>query len=187
MMLNKKRGQFYLIAAVIIIVVLFGLVAITNKVITKPREVNTYQLSKELNLEGESVINYGILKEEDLKILLKDFTEEYGPYIGEDTNVYFIYGNEDGLKATIYQKVDAGSVSLGGSTITISARNIVFQDYPPIEPGAPISIKINEKEYKFDLNEGQNFFFVLKEPKTLEVENEKTESEKVENAQQKSS
>ena len=162
----NKTGQFYLIAAIVIVVVLFGLVSVTNKIITKPSDTDTYQLSKELNLEGESVINYGILNgEAEINNLLAAFTRDYGKYIGESSNVYFVYGDKDGIKATVYQRVESGSISLGDSTITIKAGVVDVQDYPQIETGEPIEIEIKEKKYTFELKEGENFFFIIKEQK----------------------
>ena len=161
----NKTGQFYLIAAIVIVVVLFGLVTVTNKIITKPSETDTYQLSKELNLEGESVINYGVLNDKNIDQQLVTFTQDYGKYIGESSDVYFVYGNKEGIKATIYQRVEAGSVSLGDSRIDITAGAVKVEDYPEVETDKPIEIEISGKKYTFDLKEGENFFFIIKEQK----------------------
>ena len=166
----NKTGQFYLIAAIIIVVMLFGLVAVTNKVTTKPSETNAYQLSKELNLEGESVINYGILNNVKIDEQLVTFTEAYGKYIGENSNVYFVYGNNDGIKATIYQRVEVGSVSLGDLRIDIVSGVVKTENYPTTASNEPIEIEINEKKYEFKLKEGENFFFIIKEQKIPEAD-----------------
>ncbi len=160
-MVMEKKGQFFLVAAVIIIVVILGLAGISNRLITKTENTRIYELSKELDLESESVINYGIYNSEDIANLLQNFSTQYGEYIGENSDVYFIYGDYEGIYAAVYQRAE-GDISIGGSTVTVETREVDIRrlEYP--EDGVIIIIVADQK-YQFKLAEGQNFFFVLRE------------------------
>lgn len=170
-MMNKK-GQFYLIAAIIIIVVLVGYVTVSNSIITRPQENKVYELSKELNLEGEQVINHGVFQQKDLTQLLESFTTDYGKYISEDSNVYFTYldNKRENIIIVAYEKVNTGGVSLdlgGGTLIQINTqtRDIPFRQIVNIKEDQAFNVSIGGNFYNFKLNEGENFFFVIQTPK----------------------
>lgn len=169
---EENKGQFYLIAAVIIIVVLIGFFAVSNMAVTRPSENKVYELSKELNIEGEQVINYGVFNQKNLTSLLDEFTLQYGKYIKEDSNVYFTYLSEDRSKLIItsYERVDIGSVylNIGGAQVPIrvETRDTPFRVSQEIEQGQTnFNINVGGIMYSFKLNEGENFFFVIQAPK----------------------
>ena len=136
--MNSKRGQFYLMAAIIIVGLLIAVVTITNFAITKesPDEIKIYQLSQDLKLEGEQVINFGIISQQEINNVLTTFTKEYGAYISNKENdVYFIYGDKKGINVIGYTLEDLGGIGLdfGGNKITfdivgetVSTKNFDF-------------------------------------------------------------
>ena len=165
--IRDKRGQFYLIAAIIIIAVVVAATALTNYIITKPKPVKFYDISKELNLESEHVVNYGIFNKQNLNSLLGDFTNTYSSYIGtETTNVYFIYGDKDGVEILSYTKGEQGSFSLTLGTapviITIIGTQITSSNLPVGEEG-DVYVGIGDYTYPFTLKEGENFFFIVEQ------------------------
>jgi len=56
----KKRGQVFLIAALITIAVLAGLVTIYNRASSSVEDVTVFDLSEEIILEASQVIDSGI-------------------------------------------------------------------------------------------------------------------------------
>ena len=165
-----KRGQFYLIAAIIIIVVLFGLTGVTNYLIKKPDLVRYYDISRQLNLESESVVNYGIANSQEINPLLVNFTQNYGNYLGEgeQANLYFVYGDETKVSVYIYQVEEQGGISLiiGESNpipIVIQEGQVTTQEIPVGENGNVV-VQIGNDRYPFNIKSGQNFFFVIKNP-----------------------
>src|SRR3989338_2446853 len=108
----SKKGQFFLVAAIIIVFVLFGLVAVTNKITTKKTEVPLIDISKELELESEATINYGIFEDETIEILLRGFTEKYSTYLGEDNELFFVYGTPEKVSFVQYKVVEVGEITL---------------------------------------------------------------------------
>ncbi|PIZ82552.1 hypothetical protein COX97_04245 [Candidatus Pacearchaeota archaeon CG_4_10_14_0_2_um_filter_05_32_18] len=165
-----RKGQFYLIAAIIIVVVLFGLTGVTNYLVKKPDLVRYYDISRQLNLESESVVNYGIANNQEIGVLLEQFTQNYGQYLGEgeQANLYFIYGDEESVTVYIYEVKEQGGISLiiGSNPpipIIITGGQTTSQEYAVPENGNVI-VQIGKDKYPFNIKSGQNFFFVIKRP-----------------------
>ena len=57
---NKKRGQFYLMAAIIIIAILSGLTFIFNYSVPGVGSVQNFYIKEELSIEAEKVMDYAL-------------------------------------------------------------------------------------------------------------------------------
>jgi len=101
-MMGKKRGQFYLVAAIVIITILIGFSVVSNYSRNK-EVVKLYDLKQELNIETAKVLEYGTYKEEEADTLLSDFAKSYADYAGEGKNMYFFFGNFQKVTAVAYQ------------------------------------------------------------------------------------
>lgn len=167
-----KDGQFYLVAAIIVIAILIGLATVGNFAFTKgDREsIKVYELSKDLQLEGESVINYGIFNNEDLNMQLEQFTKDYGEYISRgDSDVYFVYGDKTKVQVRGYVNKVVGSIGLTiGASVPINIDiqgNVVTKNDVNIPSGeANVIVTVGGTNYPFELKKGQNFFFVIRQP-----------------------
>ncbi|MFA5993132.1 MAG: hypothetical protein WC796_05490 [Candidatus Pacearchaeota archaeon] len=170
---EDKKGQYFLIAAIIIVVVILGLaVGINNTLVTKKDSSKTYDLSKELKLESESVVNYGIFNQQNLQNVLDSFVENYSHYIGEDNDVYFVYGNGQNINYTAYSVSDVGSISLDlgtGAPVKVDIKNGVLKKGGQQTTSNSVNISIDDISYPFELSEGENFFFVIQEPRNNET------------------
>ena len=97
-MLNK-RGQFYLIAAIIIVGVLFGLTAIYNSASSQKEDSKVYDLSKEVDFESARVIDSGIFygrNQSEINDYLYRLIEYYGK-TNPPSNIVLLYGNTKGF------------------------------------------------------------------------------------------
>ena len=175
--IENKRGQFYLMAAIIIIAVILGFVGVKNYV-KKTSDVKLYDLKEELGIESEKVIEYGKLElnDDQNEQLLEHFTAVYTEYSGEEKQLYFIFGSCDKIIAYTYEEDSSGSVSLpgvgGGSGITLT-QTVKKGLCNPNEPnkyncdnacvGKEVQVIINNQQYSFDLNQGEAFYFVISE------------------------
>ncbi|MDD5012552.1 MAG: hypothetical protein PHQ66_02835 [Candidatus Nanoarchaeia archaeon] len=174
-----KHGQFFLIAAVIIIAVIVSIVTITNY--TQKRDVvRLYDLGEELGIESQQVLDYGTyseLNEEEMKGLIENFINNYVSYIEDDKNIYFVFGNKDKVNVVGYQDIQkeevlvclkiAGAVEdikitgeddcdpylTIGETQQFTEKNL--QEIDKVE------VKIGGIGYEFPLNYGENFYFVI--------------------------
>jgi cysteine-rich repeat protein len=110
--MREKRGQFFLIAAVVIIVVTVSIVTISNYT-QKKDTVKLYDLGQELGIESQSVLDYGTyseLNETQMKALMENFIQNYVDYIGETGNLYFVFGNMNKINVIGYQQLANESV-----------------------------------------------------------------------------
>ena len=90
--MNRKRGkraQFYIIAAVIIVVVIIGLVGVRNYIRVREEPQEFYDLSEVLSREGTAVVDYGIYNQEDLNVQLQGFTELFVDYVEKNKQDVF--------------------------------------------------------------------------------------------------
>ncbi len=162
-----KRGQFYLIAAFVIIGLVVGAVAITNYS-KKPSSVKVYNLKEELGIESEQVISYGTFSNGNLQDILDDFIKNYSEYASGDTsNLYFVYGNpRDGIKIASYQSIETGSIgiSVGGTPTTIPTETKALTQRDIFAgPGENVEIQLEEGSapIKFKIKQGENFYFII--------------------------
>ncbi len=138
---KNRKGQFYLLAAIIIITVMVGFITVSNYSYKKT-SVNLYDLGEELGIESQNVIDYGTAQEKDIDTLLTQFVEDYVSYAGNNKNLYFIFGTGSDLQAKAYHDLEV-------------------QDYPFTTNAEKISITIDEVTYQFDLLTGETFYFVI--------------------------
>ncbi len=161
-----RRAQFYIVAAVIISMVVIGLAVVVNQARKEKTPKTFSDLIEQLGLESSKVIDYGVKGDVDVLSTLDKFAIDYGSYItSEDTNLIFIYGDENTVNAIVYGYGEQGEIGItigeGGSSITI--REETKQVYNDIDiSDEQITIPLGEQEYTFDLQKGKNFFFVIK-------------------------
>ncbi len=166
---GAKTGQFYLIAAIIIVIVIIGLSTVTNYVLTKDKPLKFYDLSSDLGEEGARVTDYGIYNAADIKGKIETFLTDFIKYSEEkekDAEFVFIYGNEVEATAVRYTPEPTGTVSVtyGGVIYYISGSNtIVPTDISPTATGEDkdVEIALLNKKYDFKLKEGENFLFII--------------------------
>ena len=144
---KNHRGQFYLIAAIIIIAVIIGYAAISNY-LEKKESIKLYNLGEELGIESENVLDFGTYNEyneSEMDTLLTGFVESYAEYIEEGIAITFIFGNPDKIIVITYEE-------LGG----VSSPEI-------IDPGEEkkVTVTINSIDITFKLKSGENFYFVV--------------------------
>jgi len=171
---KNKKAQFYLIAAVIIVMVVIGLSGITNYSKSTKKPVKFYDLSSELSEESSRVIDYGIYSGKDK---IEDFIDynliEYAKEKEIGAEFVFVYGNTQSAKIATYTIGGVGKISFDfGSTHT--AKEI--QGYSSKKEavsgvnGVNVQVKILEKYYTFPpLENQQNFYFVIVKEKDKET------------------
>ena len=166
----EKRGQFFLIAAVIIIVAVVSIITVTNYT-QKKDNVRLYDLGQQLGIESQNVLDYGTyseLNDSQMKVLMENFIKNYHAYAGGDKNIYFVFGNSQKINVIGYQDITAESVCI---KLNPNERNTNCTEYTTIgttqeylSGGVTISkvaIDIGGNEYQFSLKKGENFYFVI--------------------------
>jgi len=131
----KKRGQVYLIAAMILIAILIGFATVSNYS-KKKVDTSIIDLGEELKIEGAKVLDYGTITGDDQ---IENFTQTFSEYAGDDVDIYYIFGNE----------------------VDLRLYNGTGQMDDPLSEDEKIKVTINEIGYEFDLKSGENFYFVI--------------------------
>jgi hypothetical protein len=160
-MLSQTRGQFYLIATIIIVVVVVSLGVVSNYS-KKSEIVVSDDLGKKLDIESEKVLDYGIKNNKNTKELLKNFTKTYSTYLSAESS-YFIFGNKTEVTFAGYKKLDSSivyiDVGLGDQEL-----NLVKETYNSLDLSSPtenIKVTIDNIDYNFNIKKGENFHFVI--------------------------
>lgn len=155
----NRGGQFYLIAAIVIVAVIIGFAAVSNT--SKRNEVvKIYDLGEELGIESSAVLDYGTVNPDEID--LEDFSEQYNDYAEvEGRDMFFIFGGLDGVTIISYQEVLTGTINLGGQVIQITETQGVIQNQDP--RGNTIEVEIKGTTYTFELKEGENFYFLIQQ------------------------
>jgi len=165
----NKKAQFYLVAAIIIVMILAGIASIKTYAIAKAEPRKIKDISSELKEETTRIIDYGIYSAVDLPDLLNRFDEEFSEYFlkkTEETNIIFVYGNQTQLYSVQYDTQYTGAVvaSIGAASPTWEASEpIVKRDLIDSTEYADgiLTVTILERDFEFDIKEGEMFYFLI--------------------------
>ena len=165
-MLNK-RGQFFLIAALVIIVIIIGFAAFYNVAETPPEDIVIYDLSKEINFEAGEVIDSGIfnaLTTDDWHKNLENLTDYYAKAnLGND--FFIVYGNRSRMFILAYTTKNTGSVSVGASTIDTTEVRRVNVSFAPSADEGTVTLVIPKENLNitntFNIKPGQTFYAII--------------------------
>lgn len=137
----RKRGQFYLIAALVIITMIITLVIIFNYS-RREESSRVYDLSRELEIESSKVLDYGGVQG---SYPWNDFTKNFTDYAGQEIDITYVIGDTTSQNAFYYNET-------GG------------QESPPWywdNPTSTLIVTHNNVNYTFTFKEGENFYFVM--------------------------
>ncbi|MFZ1971020.1 MAG: hypothetical protein WAU65_02470 [Candidatus Nanoarchaeia archaeon] len=154
----NKRGQFYLIAAIIIISATVGFFVVSNYV-SSEQNSNIYYQKDEIAIESQRVINYGVFNHNTNAQMEKNLYSLANLYINsnQQNNWYFIFNGTNGLNFTAYQSFPA-TVQVGNSQIGIP-KEAVYSKYLN-SAGSTLNVIINNYDYTFPVS-GENFFYII--------------------------
>ena len=165
MIKRGKRGQFYLVAAVIIAMVVFSLATISNYAKLESRETEVFDLRSEMGLESGRVIDFAMYNGTDISRLLENWTEMYvaGTQDKEVENWIFVYGNpETGITVLEFTSGIAGTVSVGdGSGDSVDHNVKRYEKKNNTYYGDDIDIVFGDFTYNFNTAASQNFAFLI--------------------------
>ena len=192
--MKQKKGQFFIIAAVIISLIIVSLMSVGNYVRINKEPKNFYDLSYEVKHESGQVIDYSVNQGEDTTENLKNFLIK----IGEDIydidpliDINFIYGNESEIVFDYSYAREGPGGEVGGSTETSSVISIfaggikvnkdvtgaerayredmkVYRKLIELKEDDLVNVTIKGVEYTFTLRKDQQIITLLKK----EIQNE---------------
>ena len=171
----NKRGQFFLISALVIVGIIIGLTTIYNQIQKNEEDTTIYDLSKEISYESGQVIDNGIINDlgqQDIEGHLINITDFYSQ-TNPESEFNILYGNGETLKILQYKGSNTGSISikLGGNDIIITPNINTKRNQGERErcnsKGCANNVELNldNTNYNFDLREGQFFYVIIKKNK----------------------
>lgn len=191
----NKRGQFFLVAAFVIIGLMVSLNVVYNSA-DSPTEDNTLEyLSEEINVESSQVIDSGIYnnQEDSIPDKINSLSQIYAKsnpekdftfIVGDKKKIYVstreVTGNnkltiigakENSERPTeVNEEISSGSISLDGdATLKTSDSPLVIRTFDVYQGTERITLSFDSENSKiersFDLKNGQNFYLVLKKEK----------------------
>ena len=169
--MRGKRGQFYLIAAIFIILIMFGTTSIATQASVKPEPRTIKDLGDELNRETYKIIEHGVVLEKELTPLIESFSkEDMAKYIlknSEDASIVFVYGKEEGYNAIAVENKGIGAITIGGSELENKKLN--FREGEPEKEGDFLELKVNDILYKFKIKPNEMFYFLIVKSREGEI------------------
>lgn len=165
---GNKKGQFYLIAALIIISIMVSFMAYQNKIRTAPVSYKIYDLGKELNMETAEVLDYGIYSNPaQQQTILNSWANNFSAYAGEKSEqekFVFIYYDENAnkFKGIEFSAGEGGCSSIGQEEIGTCTEITEVSDVP-CTGTTTITCSIGGvggTQFSFDSDD--NFYFVIR-------------------------
>jgi hypothetical protein len=161
--MQNKRGQFYIVTALLIVMVIITLASTTTYAYTKSNPNTIYELGSELNQESIQIIDHGIYTNQNTNQLISDFSNNaFADYFipkTENIELFLIYGNNLEAKLIKYNTVNKGTISSTMGDIEI--KDILIEESTLTPQEGEIEIIIKDKTYPFNLKPGENFFFII--------------------------
>jgi len=165
----NKRGQFFLIAALIIVAVLLSLGTIYNKARVQKSDSRVYDLSKELTYEGAKVIDsgyYSSLNKDQIGERLNAIISNSST-ANKDSDIITIFGDFNNITVTNYS-AQCNTVGIGDSAEISCVPNpeTNTKSYPNQKN---VTVEIGGNNYTFQLKAGQNFYILMRKSKSGET------------------
>lgn len=160
----ERRGQVFLMAAIIIAGLLFALTKTANKGFARDEPEAFYDLSEEIGFETKRVLDYGVINAQPAgttALQAGQMLASYAEHVAQE-DVVFIYGDTLNVFAVYYQSINALGIQLLGNTFI--PINIVTQTPVQVKrdtAAGTATVRIRGNDYTFNLKPGQNFYFVL--------------------------
>jgi len=175
--MKSKKGQFYLVAAILIVLAISGIASVKTYTSIKSEPRKIQDIGSELKEETTRIVDYGIYSKQNLTRVLNNFTDsEFAPYFlkkTENTNIVFIYGDANELYSVQYTPEYTGTIyaTLGG----------VYSEWPTIgtyvnrtkitdnNGDKIVNVNILNRNFDFEIKENEMFYFLITQEKEGEI------------------
>ncbi len=172
-MKRGKKGQFYIIAAVIIASLILSLANVSNYVITREISKKGIQTFGDFNNEVLNAMDYCIKNKVSTESCILEISQIFSNYLKDNTLENFeltiFYGdiNSDKIKSITYSRTSGGCVSTGNMCLPTSGQITEITKTNTVNPPDPITgiitvdVTINGIVYKAPVLEDNNFMSIM--------------------------
>jgi len=172
----NRKGQFYLIAALVVISLVAGAAAVYNSATAPNRETFFYSLQEEASYEAGQVINHGLynsLSAEDISNNIEELANYYSSS-NPDVDILTIGGNTNTLTFKLYKNVAEGNLGIKYGDVEIFPQNNNMGEFTKTvtRNGDTITVLIENGQITkdFKIRDNKNYyFFILRESRRGEL------------------
>lgn len=159
--MKNKKGQFYLIAALIIIAIIASLILNLNFAKITPEPLEFKELSENFEQEALQIIDQGVFNRDSLDTIqenLEAFARKYTEYTSQKapkTGFLYVFGNNKDISVVNYLLEGAEVTTKGENSTTLAGGNALTLHR--------LTFKVGEEKFIRDLEikakefEGINF------------------------------
>lgn len=172
--MKNKRGQFYIIAAIIIVLAIATIASVKTYTITKSKPETITDMSQMLNLEGSKVVDYGIYNGggETLQNTLENFQKVVQDYSAEKlkgAEIILAYKTGEDITITSIKSDSPGTITTPTGAEFESQGKPTSQNLDPSqytrEPAGEgrerITINLLGQDTTFELGYNEIFYFMV--------------------------
>ena len=161
---EAKRGQFYLVSAIIFVAAVISIIVVYNSAKGGETITSVNDARDEIFIESRKVMGYGEVQgynQAQFDGLFADFTDRYVDYLEGEKSVYFLFGSTSGMTIAGYQEKAREVIAISGSQNT-SVTNSKGEFTTSISPQSnKLTLSIDDLQYDFLVLGGQNFYFIV--------------------------
>ena len=170
----NKKGQFYLVAAIIIVMIISGIASVKTYAVINAEPKSIQEISGELREENPRIVDYGIYNNQEIKSVIENFDSNFSEYFlkkTENANIVFIYGNRSNLYSIQYNNFSTGSVfaTVGGSAPTWGNTNILSNITQITPADSSVNVSILNRNFAFNITDNEMFYFLITQEKEGEI------------------
>ena len=146
MAFRRKRGQYFLFAALVLVSIIFSLGSIYNYATTSVQDSKTNSLAEEIKFESFQIINQGFynnLSIENITYNIKNLSYYYSKE-NPTYNLTIVFGDSSNLEAYTYHFGASNS-----QVVTQTSNNV--------------TLSLNTISYLFNKTKGYNLFVIVGE------------------------
>jgi len=123
----SKKGQFFLVAALVIVIVIVGLGTIYVSTQFPEEDAHVYDLSEEINFEASQVIDNGILtaNQDEIQAKIENLTDTYSK-LNPNSDLFIVYGNQSEVTVLYYNRTKIGNIGITTGGPDLELKNEVL-------------------------------------------------------------
>jgi hypothetical protein len=158
----SKRGQFFILAAVIIATVVYGLTATKSFLSGNDKPQDFFILGEQISEELNAVIDYSVVSGKDN---ISDFINQVMVYVNTSkspTEIVFLYTNGTNLFVENYAKNVTYVSGFGSCSASSCSVLSTLKNNFSLNSGKLVNISIGSENYLYNLSKGSKSYIVLK-------------------------
>jgi hypothetical protein len=156
----KKKGQFFILAAVLIASVVFSLSIARNVLIGSETPQDFYLIGEQLDKEVKAVLDYDLVSGTNKTSSFINDSISYLNYSKPHTEIVFMYVKENNLTIENYADRDVNvsgfDVCSAGCPVAIGAKPTY-----PVNLTNVINLSMNGQSFYYNLSKGSKSYIVL--------------------------